>query len=149
MESPSHSNTPGTAIKRRFAFASAQWLIDATAADFRTADFIRDALVPIHINQLMGDGLLVKFWHVLAPPANVPNTAEVLYLAEVQLKAELSPKRGIEVGSALVIQQRADGTCPLGPVGRIVLSMADRLDNEALTSNCRDLPTMLTDKRDS
>jgi hypothetical protein len=80
----------------------------------------------------------------------------VLYLAEVRLYAEgaahkskLSPESGIKVGCVLLIQQWADGKSPIGSFGCVVLSMADRLDNEALTSNCRDLATTLTVKRDS
>lgn len=105
---------------------------DAIEADFRKIDFIRDTFIPDHIDRITGDGPLASFWGDLVPDPNVPNATEVLYMAAVQLRAEmaarrsqLAPGRGIEVGGALMIQQWAEGKGPVGPIGRVVLTMAD------------------------
>lgn len=105
---------------------------DALVADFRAVDFIRDTFFPDHIDLLAGDGPLAPYWRDLAPAADVPNATEVLYLAAVQLRAEAaarlahrSPQRALEVGGAMLIQQWQEGTGPVGPIGRVVLTMAD------------------------
>lgn len=104
---------------------------DGVSADFRKIDFISNTFFPDHVDLLTGDGVFAKYW-VNTAPANVPGALETLYIGAVQLfseeqakKQKLPPRRGIEIGGALMIQQWADGQGPVGPVGRMVLSMAD------------------------
>lgn len=104
---------------------------DAISADFRDIDFIRDTFFPDHRDLLTGDGPLARFWHGTGP-APVPGALEALYIAAVQLQADraarkqkLPAEQGIEVAGALMIQQWADGKGPVGPVGRMVLSITD------------------------
>ena len=122
----------GTAAFNQYQRDKPALFPDALEADFRKVDFIRDAFFPDHVDQLSGDGPWAKYWRDLAPAPDVPNATEALYLAAVQLRAEaaarkskLSSQRGIEVGGAVLIQQWADGKGPVGPIGRVVLSMAD------------------------
>ena len=122
----------GTAAFNQYQRDKPALFPDAIEADFRKIDFIRDTFIPDHIDQITGDGPLAKFWGDLVPDPNVPNATEVLYMAAVQLRAEmaarrsqLAPGRGIEVGGALMIQQWAEGKGPVGPIGRVVLTMAD------------------------
>jgi hypothetical protein len=122
----------GTAAFNQYQRDKPALFPDALEADFRKVDFIRDTFFPDHVAQLSGDGPWAKYWRDLAPAPDVPNATEALYLAAVQLRAEaaarkskLSSQRGIEVGGAVLIQQWADGKGPVGPIGRVVLSMAD------------------------
>ena len=104
---------------------------DGVNPDFRQVDFIRDTFFPDHVDLLTGDGVFAKYWAGTAP-ANLPGAIETLYIGAVQLFSEDQAKqkklptgRGIEIGGAVMIQQWADGKGPVGPVGRMVLSMAD------------------------
>ncbi len=101
------------------------------SADFRQIDFIRNTFFPDHADLLMGNGAFAKYWSGTAPAA-VPGAMEALYIGAVKLFAEdqakkkqVSPRRGVEIGGAVMIKQWADGKGPVGPIGRMVLTMAD------------------------
>ncbi len=104
---------------------------DGVSADFRQIDFIRNTFFPDHADLLTGSGAFAKYWSGTAPAA-VPGALEALYIGAVKLFAEdqarkkqVSPRRGVEIGGAVMIKQWADGKGPVGPIGRMVLTMAD------------------------
>jgi len=104
---------------------------DGVSADFRQIDFIRNTFFPDHADLLTGSGAFAKYWSGTAPAA-VPGAMEALYIGAVKLFAEdqakkkqVSPRRGVEIGGAVMIKQWADGKGPVGPIGRMVLTMAD------------------------
>jgi hypothetical protein len=104
---------------------------DGVSADFRQIDFIRNTFFPDHADLLTGSGTFAKYWSGTAPAA-VPGAMEALYIGAVKLFAEdqakkkqVSPRRGVEIGGAVMIKQWADGKGPVGPIGRMVLTMAD------------------------
>jgi hypothetical protein len=101
------------------------------SADFRQIDFIRNTFFPDHADLLTGSGAFAKYWSGTAPTA-VPGAMEALYIGAVKLFAEdqakkkqVSPRRGVEIGGAVMIKQWGDGKGPVGPIGRMVLTMAD------------------------
>ncbi len=104
---------------------------DGVSADFRQIDFIRNTFFPDHADLLTGNGGFAKYWSGTAPAA-VPGAMEALYIGAVKLFAEdqakkkqVSSRRGVEIGGAVMIKQWADGKGPVGPIGRMVLTMAD------------------------
>ena len=104
---------------------------DGVSADFRQIDFIRNTFFPDHADLLTGSGAFAKYWSETAP-APVPGAMEALYIGAVKLFAEdqakkkqVSARRGVEIGGAVMIKQWADGKGPVGPIGRMVLTMAD------------------------
>jgi len=104
---------------------------DGVSADFRQIDFIRNTFFPDHADLLTGSGAFAKYWSGTAPAA-VPGAMEALYIGAVKLFAEdqakkkqVSVRRGVEIGGAVMIKQWADGKGPVGPIGRMVLTMAD------------------------
>jgi hypothetical protein len=104
---------------------------DGLSADFRQIDFIRTTFIPDHQDLLTGTGAFAKYWAGTAP-AKVPGAMEALYIGAVQLfsedqarKKQVAPRRGVEIGGAVMIQQWAGGKGPVGPVGRMVITMAD------------------------
>jgi len=104
---------------------------DGLSADFRQIDFIRTTFIPDHQDLLTGTGAFAKYWSGTAP-AKVPGAMEALYIGAVQLfsedqakKKQVTPRKGVEIGGAVMIQQWANGKGPVGPVGRMVIAMAD------------------------
>src|SRR5262250_1518603 len=104
---------------------------DGLSADFRQIDFIRTTFIPDHQDLLAGTGALAKYWAGTAP-AKVPGAMEALYIGAVQLfsedqakKKQVTPRKGVEIGGAVMIQQWASGKGPVGPVGRMVIAIAD------------------------
>src|SRR5262247_2813162 len=104
---------------------------DGLSADFRQIDFIRTTFIPDHQDLLTGGGAFAKYWAGTAP-AKVPGAMEALYIGAVQLfsedqakKKQVTPRKGVEIGGAVMIQQWASGKGPVGPVGRMVITMAD------------------------
>ena len=104
---------------------------DGVSADFRQIDFIRNIFFPDHADLLTGSGAFAKYWSGTAP-ATMPGAMEALYIGAVKLFAEdqakkkqVSLRRGVEIGGAVMIKQWADGKGPVGPIGRMVLTMAD------------------------
>jgi hypothetical protein len=106
--------------------------------DYRDIDFLRRVFANDDENSVLVDktqhGALSQYWSAAhnGPDPLVPGAAEALYLAAVQIKAEeaarqgqLLPARGTEVAGAILVRQWSEGQAPVGPLGRIVLTLAD------------------------
>ncbi len=84
-----------------------------------------------HLAEIEDGGTYARFWKGTGPDPGVPGAAELLLMRAVQLDMEdnaavgLGPTRRVEVGGAAMIQQWAEGRGPVGPVGRVVASLAD------------------------
>ena len=106
--------------------------------DYRDIDFLRRVFANDDENSVLVDktqhGALSQYWSAAhnGPDPLIPGAAEALYLAAVQIKAEeaarqgqLLPARGTEVAGAILVRQWSEGQAPVGPMGRIVLTLAD------------------------
>jgi hypothetical protein len=106
--------------------------------DFTKTDLVVRVFANQDANSALVDkaqnGRLARFWDAQneRPDPRVPGSAEVLYLEAVRIRGEqaakngqLLPLRGAQIAGAIVVQQWADGTAPVGPIGRMVLAMAD------------------------
>src|SRR5262249_38587715 len=104
---------------------------DGLSADFRQIPSTRTTFLPAPQDLLRGTGAFAKLGGPTAP-AKVPGAMEALYIGAVQLfsedqakKKQVTPRKGVEIGGAVMIQQWASGKGPVGPVGGMVVAMAD------------------------
>jgi hypothetical protein len=79
-------------------------------------------------------GALSPYWSTEhnGPDPTVPGAAEALYLEAVRIRTEaaarqgqIAPRRATEAAGALLVQQWAEGQAPVGPLGQMVLALAD------------------------
>ena len=106
--------------------------------DFTNTDVVVRVFANNDANSALVDktqnGPLARFWDAAneRPDPRVPGAAEVLYLEAVRIRAEqaakhgqILPLRGVQVAGAIIVKQWAAGTAPVGPLGRMVLAVAD------------------------
>jgi hypothetical protein len=106
--------------------------------DYRDIDFLRRVFANDDENSVLVDktqhGALSQYWSAAhnGPDPLIPGAVEALYLAAVQIKAEEAarqgqrlPAHGTEVAGAILVRQWSEGRAPVGPLGRIVLTLAD------------------------
>ena len=106
--------------------------------DFTDNDLVVRVFANNDANSVLVDkaqnGPLARFWDAdnERPDPRVPGAAEVLYLEAVRIRSvqaakngQILPLRGMQVAGAIIVTQWADGKAPVGPLGRLVLAMAD------------------------
>jgi hypothetical protein len=106
--------------------------------DFTNFDLVVRVFANNDANSALVDkarnGPLARFWDAEneRPDPRVPGSAEVLFLEAVRIRTEqaakngkILPLRGAQVAGAIIVKQWADGTAPVGPLGRMVLAVAD------------------------
>jgi hypothetical protein len=95
------------------------------SADFRQIDFIRNTFFPDHADLLTGSGRSRSTGPAWRPrrcrgPWRRSTSARSSSSPRTKRKKQVSPRRGVEIGGAVMIKQWADGKGPVGPIGRMV-----------------------------
>lgn len=120
----------GTAAVDQYERDKAVLFPSGISAGFDHVDFITEAFIPDHQEQLQRDPL-ATLWRDNAPAPDVPGAEQTLFAIAVQLKANdakaaaASPERALAIGGAVMIKQWASGKGPLAPLARIAMTVAD------------------------
>jgi hypothetical protein len=94
--------------------------------------FLRDNFIGSPL--IEGTGPLARYWSEAhhGPNPLVPGAKDALYLAAVDLKAREVARKGqrlpmlsTEIAAAVMVRQWSAATEPVGPIGRMVLTIAD------------------------
>jgi len=85
---------------------------------------------PQHVGETAPGGPYERYFRGTAINHDVPGATEIVFMRAVQLDAEdstaqLGTSRRIELGGAVLINQWATDKAPVGPVGRLVVTLAD------------------------